>query len=78
MGGRAQPEQGADSPAALRSFIPPPETKTYRVQFEDYDGGRGAVIVHALGPKSADQLGREKARSLNWDVLAVLRVEEVE
>ena len=77
MAGRHQPLEGADSPAALRSFTPPPEYRPFRVTYEDYDGGRGAVIVNALGPNSAKELGREKARSLGWDVMAVLSVREI-
>ena len=78
MSGRHQPEAGADSPAALRSFTPPPEYRAFRVFFDDFDGGRGSVIVHAIGPKSAEELGREKARSLNYDVLSVLSVREIQ
>ena len=77
MSGRHQPEAGADSAAALRSFTPPPEYRAFRVEFDDFDGGRGAVIVNAIGPNIVEELARAKARELGYDVMAVLSVREV-
>ena len=76
MSGRFQPTDGADSPQALRSFLPPPEYATYRVLLGVDDGERMTLEVHAIGQHSAAKLAELKAEDLgHFDVMA-LRVDE--
>jgi hypothetical protein len=55
VGGRAQPEAGADSPAALTYHA-------YKVHMEEELGARWWITVaHALGPNDARHQAVEKA-----------------
>ena len=74
---RHQPEAGADSPQALRSFLPPPEYATYRVLLGVDDGERITLEVHAIGAKSAGMLAQLKAEDLGHYDVQALRAEEV-
>ena len=72
MSSRHQPEAGADSPQALRSFLPPPEYATYRVLLSEELGSRWWETVNAIGPLDAQH--RAKQRALNrgyFDVVAI-------
>lgn len=64
----------------LPSFVPPVETKAYRVTVLanrwDPDEGKFAVRLHAIGQVSARELAVEKVRDEYPDAMA-LRVEEV-
>jgi hypothetical protein len=68
MCSRHAPENGADS-----DWTPHP----FRVLVEDYDGTRLNLGVNAIGFFDASNQAKEKARDLGYDVVAVLRVEEV-
>ena len=75
MCSRHAPENGADSPHALRSFDPPPEYRSYRVYLVDELGDRWWTAVNAIGPRSARMLAVEEAvEDGRWDVIP-LKVE---
>lgn len=72
---RHQPEAGADSPQALRTFVPPPGYAPYRVLVTDEIGERWYEVVNAIGQHDASHRAVQKAIDAgHYDVFA-LKVE---
>jgi hypothetical protein len=73
MGGRHQPEQGADSPQSIAGYVNPDgsgegnwsvtlDYHAYKVHMEEELGARWWITVaHALGPNDARHQAVEKA-----------------
>ena len=78
MVSRHQPEAGADSPQALRSFLPPPEYATYRVLLTEELGSCFWLTVNAIGIHDAENKAKDKARRQGYFDLGVLTVERVD
>ena len=76
MSGRHQPEAGADSPAALRSFTPPPEYRAFRVQVQEEFGSRFWITLNAMGAADARHKAEAEARSRGYFDVTALKAEE--
>ena len=69
-------DEGAGSPAALRSFTPPPEYRPFRVEIEEELGSRFWITLNAMGAADAKHKAAAEARSRGYFDVTALRAEE--